>query len=134
MLEADGDRVQKTEELNLFSTHEEADSRMFNHLKWLTGSKNVVLRTNDTDVLVIALGNMAKIDNSLHVWLEVGLSSSNTLRYISVNEIWRTLGSELCGALPGFHAFTGCDYTASFSRKGKIRPLKYTDTPNVASI
>ena len=31
--------------------------------------------------------------------------------------------SEHCAALPRFHAFTGSDYTASFSRKGKVRPL-----------
>ena len=31
--------------------------------------------------------------------------------------------SDHCAALPGFHAFTGSDYTASFSRKGKVRPL-----------
>ena len=29
----------------------------------------------------------------------------------------------LCAALPGFHAFTGSDYTASFTRKGKVRPF-----------
>lgn len=34
------------------------------------------------------------------------------------------LGADLCKALPGFHAFTGCDYTAAFFRKGKIRPFK----------
>ena len=26
--------------------------------------------------------------------------------------------------LPAFHAFTGCDYTASFKRKGKVAPFK----------
>ena len=31
--------------------------------------------------------------------------------------------SDHCAALPRFHAFTGSDYTASFSRKGKVRPL-----------
>ena len=31
--------------------------------------------------------------------------------------------SDHCAALPGFHAFTGSDYTASFSRKGEVRPL-----------
>ena len=31
--------------------------------------------------------------------------------------------SDHCAALPGFHAFTGSDYTASFSQKGKVRPL-----------
>ena len=31
--------------------------------------------------------------------------------------------SDHCAALPGFHAFTASDYTASFSRKGKVRPF-----------
>ena len=31
--------------------------------------------------------------------------------------------SDHCAALPGFHACAGSDYTASFSRKGKVRPL-----------
>lgn len=30
----------------------------------------------------------------------------------------------LCEALPGLHAFTGCDFTAAFARKGKIRPFE----------
>ena len=34
------------------------------------------------------------------------------------------LGSTLCNSLAFPHAFTGCDYTASFNRKGKLRPLK----------
>ena len=32
-------------------------------------------------------------------------------------------GKSLCVALPGFHSFTGSNYTASFNHKGKIRPL-----------
>lgn len=32
------------------------------------------------------------------------------------------LGSSLCQALPGFHAFTGSDHAAAFIRKGKIKP------------
>ena len=27
-------------------------------------------------------------------------------------------------SLPGIHAFTGCDYTASFLNKGKVKPLE----------
>ena len=30
---------------------------------------------------------------------------------------------ELLSALPDFHAFTRCDFTASFLKKGKVRPL-----------
>ena len=37
---------------------------------------------------------------------------------------YTNLGSKVSKTLPALHAFTGCDYTSSFSRKGKIRPLK----------
>lgn len=30
----------------------------------------------------------------------------------------------MCRSLPGFHAYTGCNYTASFLRKGKVKPFK----------
>ena len=47
-----------------------------------------------------------------------------TLRCISINEIFDFCSKEFCKALPGFHAFTGCDNTASFNQKGKSRSLK----------
>ena len=31
---------------------------------------------------------------------------------------------ELSEAMPGFHSFTGCDYTPAFSGRGELRPLK----------
>ena len=34
------------------------------------------------------------------------------------------MGKTFCQSLPGYHAFTGCDYTASFSRGGKVKALK----------
>ena len=42
---------------------------------------NIVVRTNDTDVLVIILSNMDKLNASSQIWLEGGVSSLNTLRY-----------------------------------------------------
>ena len=100
--------MQRNEETHLYSNHEEADSRMIFHLKSLSGRNNIVVRTNDTDVLVIILSNMDKLNASSQIWLEVGVSS-----------LYTHLGSPLCASLAGFHAFTGCDYTASFSRRGK---------------
>ena len=38
----------------------------------------------------------------------------------------------LSSALPAFHALLGCDYTAAFSRKGKIRPFKYLENSEEA--
>lgn len=34
------------------------------------------------------------------------------------------VGEDLCLALPALHAFTWCDTTSAFVRKGKMRPLK----------
>ena len=48
--------VVKTELDEMFSTHEEADSRMLFHLSSVQSPANVVIRTIDTDVLIIALG------------------------------------------------------------------------------
>ena len=55
-----------------------------------------------------------------HLWLDVGLNSNNTRRYINITEHDKNLGSDMCKALPGLHAFTGCDYTAALMRKGKV--------------
>ncbi len=42
--------------------------------------------------------------------------------FISLN--YHHLGPIQCKALPGYHALTGCDYTSSCFRKGKVSPLK----------
>lgn len=42
----------------------------------------------------------------------------------SVNKIYEILGQKLSKCLPAYHALTGCDYTAAFARKGKIKPFK----------
>ena len=44
-------------------------------------------------------------------------------RFISLTDIARSMGTNLCKALPAFHAYTGSDFTSAFVRIGKIRPL-----------
>ena len=56
--------------------------------------------------------------------METGVYTKNTLIYISVNQIYRKLGAKLCEAL--LAKFSGCDYTASFNRKGKVRLFKFS--------
>ena len=147
-----GGEILRVQEPRLFSTHEEADSRMFHHVSFSARensnnliernpvvddvdneveSFDVVVRSNDTDCLVIGLGcfkELNKVNPNLQLWMEVGTTSNNTRRYISVNGLYVTLGEQLSSALPGFHAFTGCDYLAAFSRKGKVRPFKLLET------
>jgi len=53
--------------------------------------------------------------------------SGNFRRYIYVTEIkarMDALHEGLAGAMPGFHAFTGCDVISAFYRKGKIKPFE----------
>lgn len=46
----------------------------------------------------------------------------NNRRYLSITSIANTVGHPPHSVLLGLHAFTGCDYTSGFHRKGKFRP------------
>jgi hypothetical protein len=75
------------EEPDFYCEHEEADTRMVFHLSRIQTPNNVVLRTNDTDVLIVLLANLEKIIPSHQVWIEVGLFPYNTQRYINVTKL-----------------------------------------------
>ena len=124
--EPQDDKVFCTEQEN-YCNHEEADSRMFYHVSLVAAPGKVIMRTNDTDALVIAMGCKQFYENSLKLWFEFGTQSKNTIRYISIDQACEKFGSSLCNALPAFHVFTGCDFTASFKRKGKVAPFKLLD-------
>ena len=122
--EVDGDIVTREEVLSLACNHEEADTRLVWHVKHIDETKgacNVVVQTCDTDVLVIFLAHVPSF--SIRIWLDIGLSTNNTRIFINATQLGQEIGPEVCAALPGFHAFTGCDYTAAFSRMGKVRTL-----------
>ena len=53
------------------------------------------------------------------------MCANNSRRFIDVTNLSITLGSHVCDALPGLHAFTGCDFTSSFLGKGKVKPYEY---------
>jgi len=79
----------------------------------------LAIRSDDTDVFVLLIHNSAQIDTML--WMDAGGSSDNSRRFIDVSAIVTNLTPGVCRALSGFHAFTGCDFAASFPRKGKSR-------------
>ena len=56
--------------------------------------------------------------------VKVEVQSRNNLRFISLDSIYSNLDKNLCKTLPAYHAFTGSDFTAVCSQKGKIQPLK----------
>jgi len=85
----------------------------------------ILVKTADTDILVILLGNLHKFPN-LQIWLANSTSKKGKNKdeiCINCTDLWIKLGPTLCLALPAFHAFTGTDYTAAFFNKGKVRPF-----------
>jgi len=107
---------------DLRSTHEEADTRMVLHAIHLAHMfPRLVVRSDDTDVLVIllyyySLGLMGK-----EVYMHAGHVGTNTnrQRYIPVHIISDKLGKNVCKCLPAAHALTGCDTTSGIFRIGK---------------
>ena len=103
--------------------HEEADTLIALHAKQLC-EKSLLVRSSDTDVLIILIALVCRL-SAQNVIVDFG--HGNTRRFISVSGIVETLNKTSPGltiALLGFHALTGCDYTSSFNRKGKIQPFK----------
>lgn len=102
-------------------THEEADTRMFVHAVDAVrqGSKRIVIRTVDTDVLVLAIAlvlQLKQINPVVKLWVALGTGSH--LRYFETHIIAEKLSMEVSKALPIFHAFTGCDTVSCFAGKG----------------
>ena len=98
--------------------HEEADSRIFVHLADAVhaGLTKVLIRTVDTDVVVLAVSVVHQVDiEELWIWFGTG---KNT-RFIPAHEIPRSLGIERSKCLVVFHAFSGCDTVSHFKGIGK---------------
>ena len=84
----------------------------------------MVVRSSDTDVLVILIGLAPKLDIASIILMDFGSSSNR--RLIPVTEIAYGLEKVQAGfseALIGFHALTGSDFTSAFHRKGKSQPF-----------
>ena len=56
-----------------------------------------------------------------HLWVK---GTKNRTSYINISQLARGLGSQLCQALPGLHAYTGCDTVSAFAGCGKVSALK----------
>ena len=93
-----------TEIKELSSDHEQADTRMIAHARHASLSySNVIVKSPDTDVLLIALNAINDIFANL--FFETG--KGNARRIISLNKIKLHIGEQWCSSLIGFHAFTG---------------------------
>ena len=74
---------------------EEADQRLVRHALNLAhcGYRNILVRTIDTDVLVLLIAHIAQVelgDVSIHAYL------INSDKYYDIKSIIRTLGTDIC--------------------------------------
>ena len=106
--------------LKMYGEHEEADTLIAFHIAQMAG-RNIMVRASDTDVLVIRIGALGQqrreVRSTSNIIMDCGMGNSR--RYINVTNITDNLEERqprLSKALPGYHAFTGCDFTSAFYR------------------
>ena len=78
----------------------------------------MIIISEDTDVFVIILGLHSEIGSHSKSMLRRG--KGNKMHLIDVNTLLTHLGKDVCSALIGLHAWTGCDTVSSFAGQGKI--------------
>ena len=122
-LTSDGEQVKQEEIESLLSTQEETDTRVVLYTLYALeqGYKNVVVRSPDTDILLILLYYARKF-TPLVVYFDTGRGGNR--RVINTTELAEDLGLSYCEALLSLHCFTGEDTNSAFKGKGKVNPLK----------
>jgi len=120
----DGLTVISTSIKDLFSSQEEADTRIILHCLYSAGTTSdnasIVVRSPDTDVFVILLAYSIDVPQPLFFDTGVG----NKRRLLDIKSVVDVLGQDIAKALPGFHSFTRCDTTSAFVRRGKVKPFQ----------
>ena len=84
------------------------------------GHTSITIRTGDTDVLVIMIGHLKELLRSFpSLRLYIMFKTSSSTEYYNVIKIGCDIGIDYCKGFMLFYAYTGCDYTQSFSYHGK---------------
>ena len=128
----------------LASNQEEADTRMLLHIQHEAAQshdlKSFIVHSPDTDVFILCLSYLHSINRP--IFFKTGVKDKS--RFINMTRIKEKIeiltadmeysADDLCKALLGFHAFTGCDTVSSFAGKGKSKPLKYCCLIQIISV
>ena len=111
--------------------HEQADTRIFLHMKDgldRQGLHFVLIYTVDTDVVVLAISAIAKLND---LSLSIAFVTGTHFRYLNVNNLANSVTHDKPNVLPMFHALTGCDTVSFITGKGKMSAMDtwsvYTD-------
>ena len=108
--------------LELGSTQEEANTRLFVHASHAasSGFTSTIITSEDTDVFILCL--YFRQTTPSPIFFKCG--STTHTKFVDIIGIADKLGQDVCRALPGLHAFTGCDTVSALVGRGKIGPLK----------
>ena len=121
----DGLTVSSEEVPQLFSTQEEADTRLILHAAHAAVSHPaVVIQSPDTDVAVLCCFFQDKIAAPL--FFRTG--NRQRTRFIDIQAVCFSLSLPVCKALLGFHALTGCDSTSAFVGREKALAVELIRT------
>ena len=120
----DGKSIISEEIEELCSSQEEADTRIILHSKHVAANSPsnsaILIRSPDTDVFILLLRFARQISQT--VLFDAGTGDKR--RLLNIHAVTRDLGVDVNLALTALHAFTCCDTTSAFVRKGKVTPLK----------
>ena len=98
---------------NLQCTQEEANTRMIFHavkadlsFKENSVKGRVIIKSKDTDVLVLASHYHRQMKNVKELWIECGTTTAtkNSHRFIPVHEICEKMSPTFCKILPSVHS------------------------------
>ena len=105
---------------DLACDHEEADTRLIAHgcQAMRSGYKRMIVECSDTDVLLLLIFHFGSED----VWMRAGTRADR--KYYNVSQIAGRLPTQVRRNILGFHSFTGCDVTSSFTGFGKTKCWK----------
>ena len=111
--------IQELKELE--TIQEEADTRMLLHAAHASKTwTNIVMKSPDTDVFVLALSFCSHINANLYFHTAKGRESQIT----DLSKLHSHLGQEKCDALVGLHPFSGCDTVSALYGVGKLKHTK----------
>lgn len=101
----------------LSSNHEEADTLLILHASHASNrGQTVHILSPDTDVFILAVRRLRQLGENTCMIVGTG----EKRRIVPIKPVHDAVGSTIAEALPGFHAFTGCDTTGKFTGKGKV--------------
>ena len=121
------------EELELYSTHEEADTKMVFHAYVADAcfsnagvNGHIIINSTDIDVLVLLLHHCKKLAHTTELWMEKCIATKllNRSHYIPIHDIQITLSTDVCDILPAAYGLTGCDTTCALSFIGRRSMMK----------